>query len=89
MTGMMAVAVSPSVQLAAVISSGFYSIWFLFSGFLIPRPRMPVWWRWYSYLDPGELPLLGICSKGKYGQRVWPCVLYSLHCKWAANSASA
>jgi hypothetical protein len=49
----MAVAVSPSVQLAAVISSGFYSIWFLFAGFLIPPPRMPVWWKWYSYLDPG------------------------------------
>lgn len=36
--GMMAVAVSPHVQLAAVISSAFYSIWFLFAGFLIPRP---------------------------------------------------
>lgn len=35
---MMAVAVSPHVQLAAVISSAFYSIWFLFAGFLIPRP---------------------------------------------------
>lgn len=39
--GMMAVAVSPSVQLAAVISSAFYSIWFLFTGFLIPRPVRP------------------------------------------------
>lgn len=36
--GMMAVAVSPHVQLAAVISSAFYSLWFLFAGFLIPRP---------------------------------------------------
>jgi hypothetical protein len=36
--GMMAVAVSPHVQLAAVISSAFYSVWFLFAGFLIPRP---------------------------------------------------
>ena len=46
-------AISSSVQLAAVISSGFYSIWFLFAGFLIPQPRMPVWWKWYSWLDPG------------------------------------
>ena len=30
--GMMAVSVSPSVQMAAVISSAFYSIWFLFTG---------------------------------------------------------
>ncbi|CAL8462536.1 g2069 [Coccomyxa elongata] len=58
--GMMAVAVSPSVQLAAVISSAFYSIWFLFTGFLIPRPRMPVWWRWYSYLDPVAWTLSGV-----------------------------
>ena len=33
--GMMAVAVSPSVQLAAVISSAFYSVWFLFTGGLL------------------------------------------------------
>lgn len=30
--GIMAVSVSPSVQMAAVISSAFYSIWFLFTG---------------------------------------------------------
>ena len=28
-------AVSPSVQLAAVISSAFYSVWFLFTGGLL------------------------------------------------------
>jgi len=33
---MMAVGLTPSQQLAAVISSAFYSIWNLFSGFLIP-----------------------------------------------------
>lgn len=68
--GMMAVAVSPSVQLAAVISSGFYSIWFLFSGFLIPRPRMPVWWRWYSYLDPGNAHH-GFEGDGSCGMSRW------------------
>lgn len=36
--GMMAVGLTSSQQLAAVISSAFYSIWNLFSGFLIPRP---------------------------------------------------
>ncbi len=30
--GIMAVSVSPSVQMAAVISSAFYSVWFLFTG---------------------------------------------------------
>lgn len=37
--GMMAVAITPNVQLAAVISSAFYSIFNLFAGFLLPQPR--------------------------------------------------
>ena len=36
--GMLAVALTPNQNLAAVISSAFYSIWNLFSGFLIPAP---------------------------------------------------
>lgn len=24
------------------------------AGFLIPEPKMPPWWKWYYYLDPGE-----------------------------------
>lgn len=35
--GMMAVAVSPNVHIASVISSAFYGIWSLFSGFIIPQ----------------------------------------------------
>ena len=35
--GMMTVAVTPNHNIAAVVSSAFYSIWNLFSGFLIPR----------------------------------------------------
>ena len=36
--GMMAIGLTPSQHLAAVISSAFYSIWNLLSGFLIPKP---------------------------------------------------
>ena len=35
-----------TLQVAAVVSSTFYSIWNLFSGFLIPQPSMPRWWFW-------------------------------------------
>jgi hypothetical protein len=35
--GMMAVGLTPSQQLSAVISSAFYSLWNLLSGFLIPK----------------------------------------------------
>ncbi|KAL2643201.1 hypothetical protein R1flu_010788 [Riccia fluitans] len=60
--GMMAVGLTPSQQLAAVISSFFYSIWNLFSGFLIPRPRIPPWWVWYYWLSPVAWTLYGLIS---------------------------
>lgn len=36
--GMMAVGLTPTPHLAAVISSAFYSLWNLMSGFLVPKP---------------------------------------------------
>jgi len=36
--GMLAVAISPNAQVAAVIASAFYSVFNVFSGFLITRP---------------------------------------------------
>lgn len=36
--GMMAVGLTPTQHLAAVVSSAFYSLWNLLSGFLIPKP---------------------------------------------------
>lgn len=38
MYGIMAVAVTPNLMLAAVLSSAFYSMWNLFAGFIIPKP---------------------------------------------------
>ncbi|KAG6540832.1 hypothetical protein Mapa_017810 [Marchantia paleacea] len=60
--GMMAVGLTPSQQLAAVISSFFYSVWNLFSGFLIPRPEMPGWWVWYYWLSPVAWTLYGLVT---------------------------
>jgi hypothetical protein len=36
--GMMAVALTPNHQVAAILASGFYSVFNLFSGFLIFKP---------------------------------------------------
>jgi len=58
--GMMAVGLTSSQQLAAVVSSAFYSIWNLFSGFLIPVTLMPPWWKWYYYLSPVAWTLYGL-----------------------------
>ncbi|XP_002527330.2 pleiotropic drug resistance protein 1 [Ricinus communis] len=60
--GMMCVAATPNHQIAAIISSAFYGIWNLFSGFIIPRTRMPVWWRWYYWACPVSWTLYGLIA---------------------------
>lgn len=60
--GMMAVGLTPNESIAAIISSAFYNVWNLFSGYLIPRPKLPVWWRWYSWICPVAWTLYGLVS---------------------------
>ncbi|GLT67729.1 hypothetical protein SLA2020_400150 [Shorea laevis] len=58
--GMMAVAVTPNYHIASIVSSAFYGLWNLFSGFIVPRPRIPIWWRWYVWLCPVSWTLYGL-----------------------------
>ncbi|KAK8467132.1 hypothetical protein PHAVU_008G261600 [Phaseolus vulgaris] len=60
--GMMAVGLTPSQHLAAVISSAFYSLWNLLSGFLIPKSSIPGWWIWFYYICPIAWTLRGIIT---------------------------
>ncbi|CAL5426860.1 unnamed protein product [Camellia sinensis] len=60
--GMMAVGLTPSQHLAAVISSAFYSLWNLLSGFLIPKPNIPDWWVWFYYISPISWTLRGVIT---------------------------
>ncbi|KOM41952.1 hypothetical protein LR48_Vigan04g215000 [Vigna angularis] len=60
--GMMAVGLTPDHNVAAIVSFGFYMIWNLFSGFVIPRTRMPVWWRWYFWICPVSWTLYGLVT---------------------------
>ncbi|KAK9066226.1 hypothetical protein SSX86_013547 [Deinandra increscens subsp. villosa] len=50
--GMMTVSITPNEQVAAVFAASFYTIFNLFSGFYIPRPRIPKWWVWYYWISP-------------------------------------
>ncbi|KAK3015867.1 hypothetical protein RJ639_006555 [Escallonia herrerae] len=52
MYGMMVVALSPGHQIASIVMSFFLNFWNLFSGFLVQRPLIPVWWRWYYWGSP-------------------------------------
>ncbi len=42
--GMLCVALTPTLQLAAVCSAYLYSLFNLFAGFAITQPNMPGWW---------------------------------------------
>ncbi|KAL5583156.1 hypothetical protein UlMin_015598 [Ulmus minor] len=60
MYGMMVVALTPGHQIAAIVMSFFLSFWNLFSGFLIPRLLIPIWWRWYYWASPVAWTIYGI-----------------------------
>ncbi|XP_059456012.1 pleiotropic drug resistance protein 1-like [Corylus avellana] len=58
--GMMTVALTPNHHIAAIIAAAFFGLWNLFSGFIVPRPRIPVWWRWYNWACPVAWTLYGL-----------------------------
>ncbi|KAI4355693.1 hypothetical protein L6164_004441 [Bauhinia variegata] len=60
--GMMAVAVTPNHHVAAIVAAAFYGLWNLFSGFVVPRPSIPVWWRWYYWACPVAWTLYGLVA---------------------------
>ncbi|KAG5404332.1 hypothetical protein IGI04_010451 [Brassica rapa subsp. trilocularis] len=60
--GMMLMALTPNPQIAGICMSFFVVLWNLFSGFLIPRPQIPIWWRWYYWATPVAWTLYGIIT---------------------------
>ncbi|KAM1777750.1 hypothetical protein ACFX11_044367 [Malus domestica] len=60
MYGMMAVALTPGPQIAAIVMGFFMSFWNLFSGFLVPRTLIPIWWRWYYWGSPIAWTIYGL-----------------------------
>ncbi|GAB4856416.1 ABC transporter G member 39 [Ancistrocladus abbreviatus] len=60
--GMMVVALTPGHQFAAIVSTFFISLWNLFTGFIIPRPQIPIWWRWYYWASPIAWTIYGLVA---------------------------
>ncbi|KAI9124611.1 hypothetical protein K1719_004533 [Acacia pycnantha] len=60
--GMMTVALTPNYQIAAIVMSFFLSFWNLFTGFIIPRKLIPIWWRWYYWASPTSWTVYGIIT---------------------------
>ncbi|KAK9755345.1 hypothetical protein RND81_01G018900 [Saponaria officinalis] len=62
MYGMMLVSLTPGHQIGAILMGFFLSLWNLFAGFLIPRPQIPIWWRWYYWGSPVAWTLYGLVT---------------------------
>ncbi|KAK4479596.1 hypothetical protein RD792_015114 [Penstemon davidsonii] len=58
--GMMTVSMTPDLQVAAIFANAFYYLFNLFSGFFIPRPRIPKWWIWYYWICPMAWSVYGL-----------------------------
>ncbi|KAI5058624.1 hypothetical protein GOP47_0026794 [Adiantum capillus-veneris] len=64
--GMMAVSITPNIEVAAIVASTFYSLFNLFSGFYVPKPMIPGWWIWYYWICPVAWTVYGIIT-AQYG----------------------
>ncbi|XP_049933597.1 pleiotropic drug resistance protein 3-like isoform X2 [Nymphaea colorata] len=64
--GMLMVSLTPNIQVAAILSSVFYTMLSLFSGFLIPGPQIPKWWIWLYWATPTNWTLRGLFTS-QYG----------------------
>ncbi|XP_074353091.1 pleiotropic drug resistance protein 2-like isoform X2 [Apium graveolens] len=73
--GMMLVALTPNFQIAAITMSFFLGLWNLFSGFLIPRTQIPIWWRWYYWGSPIAWTIYGLITS-QFGENMDPMVIF-------------
>ncbi|CAI9755629.1 unnamed protein product [Fraxinus pennsylvanica] len=64
--GMMTTSITPNHNIAAILAAPFYMMWNLFSGFMISRMRIPIWWRWYYWANPIAWSLYGLLTS-QYG----------------------
>ncbi|KAL5976771.1 ABC transporter G member 36 [Asimina triloba] len=58
--GMMTVSITPNHEVAAIFAAAFYGVFNLFSGFFIPRPKIPKWWIWYYWICPVAWTVYGL-----------------------------
>ncbi|KAK4836183.1 hypothetical protein QYF36_019619 [Acer negundo] len=64
--GMVLVSLTPNFMIASILSSVFYTLFNLFAGFVIPKPKIPKWWIWLYYLTPTSWTLNGMLTS-QYG----------------------
>ncbi|CAI9270844.1 unnamed protein product [Lactuca saligna] len=62
MFGMMTMSLTPNPQISAVLIYFFLCLWNLFSGFIIPKPQIPIWSRWCYWLTPLSWTMYGLLT---------------------------
>ncbi|KAL7594961.1 hypothetical protein Lser_V15G29884 [Lactuca serriola] len=62
LSGMATMALTPAPQISAVLIYFFICLWNLFSGFIIPRPQIPIWCRWYYWANPLSWTVYGLIT---------------------------
>uniref|UniRef100_A0A1D1ZGN1 Pleiotropic drug resistance protein 3 n=1 Tax=Anthurium amnicola TaxID=1678845 RepID=A0A1D1ZGN1_9ARAE len=66
--GMMFVAMTPNVHISGIFLVAFHLTSQLFCGTMVPRPSIPVWWRWFYWADPVAWSLYGLIAS-QYGDK--------------------
>ncbi|XP_061351443.1 pleiotropic drug resistance protein 3-like isoform X4 [Gastrolobium bilobum] len=64
--GMLIMSLSSNLDIASVLSTAVYTIFNLFSGFLMPGPKIPKWWVWCYWICPTAWSLNGLLTS-QYG----------------------
>ncbi|KAM6568607.1 hypothetical protein CsatB_016592 [Cannabis sativa] len=62
MCGMMVTALTPGIEVAAIVMSFILSFWNLFAGFFLTRVQIPIWWRWYYWASPVAWTVYGLVT---------------------------
>ncbi|GLT50489.1 hypothetical protein SLA2020_239720 [Shorea laevis] len=58
--GMMTISITPNHQVASIFAAAFYALFNLFSGFFIPKSKIPKWWIWYYWICPVAWTVYGL-----------------------------
>ncbi|KAL5849942.1 hypothetical protein ACOSQ4_007955 [Xanthoceras sorbifolium] len=60
--GMLIVSICPNLQVATISAAAAYPMLNLFSGFLMPGPKIPKWWIWFYWICPTSWSLDGLLT---------------------------
>ncbi|KAE8726276.1 hypothetical protein F3Y22_tig00007179pilonHSYRG00099 [Hibiscus syriacus] len=74
--GMLLVSLTPNIAIAGALTSTYYPLTNLFSGFLLPKPKIPSWWIWMYYLMPTSWTL-NLLLTSQYGDNNDELMVYN------------